>query len=740
MQGRTGDYLLESAELRLVVAKQSGFVVDLTRKDWNDDRLSVLAPVLEVDGREIATLFREAEPDLSRSEPRLSMVRETPDHSLRVTSEVALAPGRPWLEHTTRVENRGPLTRVLRLGERIGWFGDEVYAPGAGRLDADGEGVAPWLALRDTRQSYALAFPEGQALVRARRPAVGAREVVAFTPPFALSPGAAASHRARLLVVRDDAAELAWEAVGVTPGFLEGELGTAPAWAVVEARDSFGRSAGEVHARGARFRLPVPAGSYHVTLRAPGGTDRAEARVRAGERTRIGLVPPAPARIDYRVVDEHDAPMAARIVVRGVFPTANPDFGPYHRAAGAANVACSATGAGSLELPPGRYSVLATRGPEYDLVEQEVSVSAERGATVRARLRRVVDTSGWLAADLHLHADPSADSEVSLKDRVTALLAEGVELAVATDHNHVTDYAPEVKELGAEQRLRSVIGVEVTTSDWGHFNVFPYPASAPLPPTDAPPKSLFPWLRTAAPGALIQVNHPRMAKIGYFNRIALEPGTGAAKAGASLEFDLLEVWNGFDLSKPSVFDDGLVEWMRLLSAGRRYTAVGSSDSHRIVYQWAGYPRTYVKVDDTTPGRVDWDAVRASLLAGRVVVSSGPFVELVAGGGSAGDTVRAENGVLAFELEARAPPWMSVDHADLYLNGALALRVDRLGRRFSGHLPVKRDSFLVAVVRGGTSLDKVLPGTRVVPVAFTNPIFVDADGDGRVQLESRDKSE
>jgi hypothetical protein len=141
--------------------------------------------------------------------------------------------------------------------------------------------------------------------------------------------------------------------------------------------------------------------------------------------------------------------MAARLVVRGLPPTVNPDLGPHHLAAGAANVACTPNGVGSLELPPGRYSVLATHGPEFDVAEEVVEVSGTGGAMLRLRLSRVVDTSGWVAADLHLHADPSGDSEVSLPDRVTSLLAEGIELAVATDHNHVTDYAPAVRKLGA---------------------------------------------------------------------------------------------------------------------------------------------------------------------------------------------------------------------------------------------------------------------------------------------------
>jgi hypothetical protein len=37
---------------------------------------------------------------------------------------------------------------------------------------------------------------------------------------------------------------------------------------------------------------------------------------------------------------------------------------------------------------------------------------------------------------------------------------------------------------------------------------------------------------------------------------------------------------------------------------------------------------------------------------------------------------------------------------------------------------------VAIVRGDRPLTEVLPFTKLAPFAFTNPVFVDADGDGR----------
>ena len=126
-----------------------------------------------------------------------------------------------------------------------------------------------------------------------------------------------------------------------------------------------------------------------------------------------------------------------------------------------------------MELPSGRYRVTATHGLEYTIDEQEVTVTAGQGATLRALLERVVDTTGFIAADFHVHQLPSSDSSIELPDRVVSLLAEGVEFVAATDHNHVTDFTPAIEQLGAGGLLSATTGVEITTPTWGHFTRSP---------------------------------------------------------------------------------------------------------------------------------------------------------------------------------------------------------------------------------------------------------------------------
>ena len=65
--------------------------------------------------------------------------------------------------------------------------------------------------------------------------------------------------------------------------------------------------------------------------------------------------------------------------------------------------------------------------------------------SLEAVLAKVVDSHGWMSADLHVHAVNSADSSLGNDRRALSFLAEGVDVLVSTDHEVVTDYGPVVR-------------------------------------------------------------------------------------------------------------------------------------------------------------------------------------------------------------------------------------------------------------------------------------------------------
>ena len=157
----------------------------------------------------------------------------------------------------------------------------------------------------------------------------------------------------------------------------------------------------------------------------------------------------------------------------------------------------------------GATMLAVSRGVEYDLHSEPVVLVPGAFVSTHVALRRAVDTSGYVAADLHLHSVNSVDSDLALVDRVKSIAGEGLEFAAATDHNFITDYAPTIAALGLQDWLTATVGMELTTFEMGHFNGYPLridPGNirgGDFRWDGQPPDSLFEQLRGArrGPGA-----------------------------------------------------------------------------------------------------------------------------------------------------------------------------------------------------------------------------------------------
>jgi hypothetical protein len=505
--------------------------------------------------------------------------------------------------------------------------------------------------------------------------------------------------------------------------------------------------------RQATTELTLPAGHrYRFALRLSGAglgpVVERDLPAAGPDPVDVPLALPPWGTLRYAVTEAAGAPMPGRIRLRGTGETPTPRFGDDEDVAGAVDTVYTASGRGARILGPGTYHALVTRGLEYEAASVPVRIIAGQATPLAVALRRVVDTPGALSGDLHLHAAPSPDSNLSLVGRLTQLAASGVEYAVATDHNEVTDYAPDLRRAGLQQHLVVDVGTEITTrvAYWGHFNLFPLRPGHPLPDYTARtvPELFASW--RALPGRpVIQVNHPRMGRIGYFNQIDLDLDLGRSFAGPfEVGFHALEVFNGDYVYQPDQVERDLTDWFALLNRGIRVTATGNSDAHKLGYQEAGFPRSYLHVGADDPAKVGAEALREALRAGRVVVSSGPYVRLeVAGKNVVGETLR---GPATVALTVAAPCWVSVAQVRIIENGRVVETID-LPAASRAATPVDRrctpvrlqrtltwkpakDAWYVVVARGTEPLP-ILPGSATGVFGFTNPVWIDADGDGRL---------
>ena len=143
-----------------------------------------------------------------------------------------------------------------------------------------------------------------------------------------------------------------------------------------------------------------------------------------------------------------------------------------------------AKGKAVVDVKPGTYTATISRGPEYTIT-QVTGVTITSGTSTDLgiqTIKRVVDTTGYMSADFHIHSARSLDSSAPMEPRVRSFAGEGLEVMVSTDHDINTDYAPIIKKLKMQPFIASIIGTEVTTSvpnppflanAWGHINAWP---------------------------------------------------------------------------------------------------------------------------------------------------------------------------------------------------------------------------------------------------------------------------
>jgi hypothetical protein len=112
------------------------------------------------------------------------------------------------------------------------------------------------------------------------------------------------------------------------------------------------------------------------------------------------------------------------------------------------------------------------------------------------------------------------------------------------------------------------------------------------------------------------------------------------------------------------------DWFRLLNAGARVTGMGNSDTHALLSNESGLPRNFVRSRTDDPVAIRPDEIAESLLGQEVVASYGPFVSLDVDGVGIGGTRTNVKGSVRVHVSVESPLWFDVDRLELYRNGVL----------------------------------------------------------------------
>lgn len=439
-------------------------------------------------------------------------------------------------------------------------------------------------------------------------------------------------------------------------------------------------------------------------------------------------LPPIPAKLTFIGIDgtpnpnfRHDFD-ALSIPSMGTPESIDPES--FAGGPGQGNYYYLADGTGSIQLPPGKYEIYASRGLEYSITRRRVRIKEGRTRKRKFKLVRIVDTDDYISADFHIHSARSFDSSAALLDRVAAFAGEGVEVMVSTDHDFQVDYGPVISSLGLGNLITSIVGDEVTTSTpnppvfpdaIGHINAWPLVVQPDAQRDGAiedefvAPNVLFSRLRNQG-AEVIQYNHVRagvsgLTSIGFFNNFGYDPDLpitsppnnllldddllGPGVSGVSnpdglrnIDFDVMEIGNGTGINGYLAVRR---DWFSLLNQMDNVIVpfiggTGVSDSHRVTLESAGYFRTYVGRAGDTPTTLNVTDFNNNIKAGNMMATTGPYIEffieeLAGGRAGLGQTLAPSTSDVTLDIRVRAANWIPVEEVRVYANGFLVASFD-----------------------------------------------------------------
>jgi hypothetical protein len=378
---------------------------------------------------------------------------------------------------------------------------------------------------------------------------------------------------------------------------------------------------------------------------------------------------------------------------------------------------------GAFAVEPGSYELSVSHGTRYSVFRQPITIVGGSNPPVNAQLARVIDTPNFVAADFHVHSLASPDAEVTDEERVITQIAEGMDFFTPSDHDFRTDFGPAIAAVGAFNHVATTTSAEITTFDYGHFNSWPvtidpsqvngggvdFGRAGVAPGMDFPslgsysltPAEIFSTAKLDPRPNLVQINH-----IGsFFNDGGLDIDTAELNVGPPTShtppltrrlnpaagnlfddgFDALEVWIGTDGrngAQQAFIGENLGDWFNMINQNILSTGVANSDTHQRRETQIN-ARSYVASTVTDPALLHFaaaaDNLAASVVAGKVVGSNGPFVQITANAASTGQTaglgpsdntlLATTDGNVSLQVTVNSPLWAEFDRIQFYVNNA-----------------------------------------------------------------------
>ncbi|MEP6669722.1 MAG: CehA/McbA family metallohydrolase [Chthoniobacter sp.] len=596
------------------------------------------------------------------------------------------------------------------------------------------------------------------------------------TKPYDLAPGASVTVARFIAVGHSPVEALGVVAaqrgpVGQLTGTVRDQAGApvASAEILVRTTGEFDANVGVVHPDAdGHFAVTLPEGKYNATFTDLGRPDVVQTvEVKAGTPAKLDAAMAIASAIHFQITDDTGRTLPCKAQFLAIEGTEPANLGPQNRAHGCVDQYHSEKGDFRVQLPPGKYRVVVTHGIEYSHLEQPVTLAAGATFDFTGKLKRLVDTRGWVSADYHNHSTQSGDNTCGTPDRIINLAAENIEFAPTTEHNRLYDWRPIIYQLGLSSEIQTVPGMELTGS-LAHLNSFPFKPEPFTQDNGAPvwnpdPRIAAITLRDwqgAEPDRWVQINHPDMVK-DFIDADDDGHADGGFHGLAEL-IDGIETQNGnstdilagqpFRIGKNSQGKESVQPvrefiWLQMLNRGHRYAAMAVNDAHTVYGNGVGGWRMYMPSKSDQPEEIDWRENCRHAKAGHSYLTTGPFLQVLTDDGTGpGDTTRAVGGSVKLKVRVQCTDWIDIDRVQVLVNGRARpeLNFTRAANpkmfrdgvvKFDEtiEIPLHESAHLIVVALGEHSDISLGYGTssqaKMRPCAYHNPIFVDLDGHG-----------
>ena len=396
---------------------------------------------------------------------------------------------------------------------------------------------------------------------------------------------------------------------------------------------------------------------------------------------------------------------------------------------------------GTLNVPPGKYTIDVSHGFEYSPAVRIIDVSADKPSDASVQLEaldwKATTGSHWISADLHDHMNYGGtylEDPNGLRDIAEAENLSIVNNLIVNKEQRFPDIVHDGEGLDPASDNETLIlhGQEFHTSYWGHRGILGIkdhillPGYAGYPNTAA--ASLFPmnadvYDMAHAQGAVVGAVHPFDEEPDPFSnppqKIADELPVDAALG----KLDYMEIV-GFSDHKSTA-----AVWYRLLNLGFHLPAGAGTDATTNyaapIRGQVGFDRVYAWVPEWP---LTMDVWLDALKKGRTFATNGPLVEFTLDGHRVGDELHYDAAQKAVPFTAKLRSIVPIAHLEIVCNGhvvqTLKLDAARESADATGTLPLNESGW--CILRAYSDKDEY-PVLDKYPYATTSPVYVTIDG-------------